>query len=251
MLGLRQHVDGEEARLGRFVGHDIDLAGPGELVDADLAEDLALGLVHIGIAGADDLVHGGNGRRAVGHGCDRLRAANPEDPVGAREVAAGDHRRVRIGRQAGDDFLAAGNLRRNDRHHRCRENRIAAAGHIGADALDRNDAVAQVHACQIRDLERKHRCELSLRERLDARNRELGVGAGLRIERRDCGVALGNADLERLAFVIVEGAGILAHRIVAALAHGRDDALHHRLDCAQFLVLRNGGRLDAFDLQMV
>ena len=40
------------------VGNDQRLGRPGEEIDADAAEELPLGLRHIGVAGADDHVHG-------------------------------------------------------------------------------------------------------------------------------------------------------------------------------------------------
>src|SRR5262249_61905739 len=48
------------------VGEDDDLGGAGDGVDADAAEDLALGLCHVGVAGADDAVHGSDGGGAAG-----------------------------------------------------------------------------------------------------------------------------------------------------------------------------------------
>ena len=237
--------------IGRLVGDDEDFARPGQLIDADLAEHLALRLVHIRVAGADDLVDGRNGLGSVGHCGDRLCAADTEDAIRARQVAAGDHRGVRIGRQAGDDFFAACDLRRHDRHHGRREDRVAAAGNVGADALDRNDSVTEMHAGQVLDFQRQHRRQLRLCKRLDARNRELGVCACLRIECRDGCLTFGRGDLECLSLVLVELAGVLADRVVAARAHRGDHALHDGFDRAQLLVLRGGGRLDAFDLQLV
>ena len=79
--------------------------GPGKLVDADRPEDLPLRLVDEGVARPHDLVDCGHGFRSIGHRGDRLRAADPEDAVGARQMAAGDHCLVRVGRQAGDDLV--------------------------------------------------------------------------------------------------------------------------------------------------
>jgi hypothetical protein len=101
VLGLRQQVGGDHRRIAGLVGDDENLARPGELVDADGAEHLSLGLVDIGVAGPDDLVHRRDALRAIGHRRDRLRPADAEDAVGAGEVAAGDHRGMRVGgRQA-------------------------------------------------------------------------------------------------------------------------------------------------------
>ena len=56
MLGLGQQVDRDDERVGVLVGDDEDLGGPGEQVDADLAEQLALGLGDVGVARAGDQV---------------------------------------------------------------------------------------------------------------------------------------------------------------------------------------------------
>ncbi|MNY54902.1 hypothetical protein D3C86_1908290 [compost metagenome] len=90
------------------------------MVDADRPEDLALGLVDEGIAGAHDLVDGRHAFGAIGHGGDGLGPANAEDAVSAGEVTAGDHGLVRIGRQAGDDLVDAGDLGRDNGHYRSR-----------------------------------------------------------------------------------------------------------------------------------
>ena len=56
VLGLRQKVGGDEARIGGCVGKDHHFARPRDHVDADDAEHPALGRRDIGVAGADDLV---------------------------------------------------------------------------------------------------------------------------------------------------------------------------------------------------
>ncbi len=132
----------------------------------------------------------------IGHGGDRLRAADLEDAVGAAEMAAGDHRLVRIGRQAGDDLVDAGDLGRHDRHDRRREQRIAAARHVAADALDRDHAVAQMDAGQRLDLERQDGRELRLGESAHIGDGEFGIGAGLRRQLGQRRFALGGGDLE-------------------------------------------------------
>ena len=72
--------------VGAVVGDDRDLGRAGEQVDADLAEELALGLGDVGVARADDDVGLGQALDAVGHRGQRLDAAEREDVVGARGV---------------------------------------------------------------------------------------------------------------------------------------------------------------------
>ena len=55
MLGLGQQIGRDPGGIGRAVGDDQHFGGAGDHVDADGAEDLALGGGHIGIARADDL----------------------------------------------------------------------------------------------------------------------------------------------------------------------------------------------------
>ena len=124
----------------------------------------------------------GHGLGAEGHRGDRLRAADPEDAVRARQVAAGDHRPVRVGRQAGDHLVAARDLGRHDGHDRRRQQRIAAARHVAADALDRDDPMAEMQARAQFDLKRQDGAELRLGEVADVVDGEFGVGARLRVE---------------------------------------------------------------------
>ena len=249
VLGLGQQVGGQHVRVGAVVGHHKYLARAGQLVDADLAEHLALGFIDVGVAGADDLVHRRHRGRAVGHGGNRLRAADAENAVGAGQVAAGDHGRVGIGRQAGDHLVAAGHLGRHQRHHWCRQDRVAAARHIGADALDRDHPVPQVHAGQGLHLQRQHGGELRLGEGLHVGDGKFGVGAGLRIERGQRGQPLGLAHLQCLAAVAIKAQRVLAHRGIAAAAHLGDHLLHHGFDRAERRVAGRGGRFDELDGQ--
>ena len=77
MLGLRQHVGGEVARIA-FGGDDQDLGGAGDEIDADFAGQQFLGGGDIDVAGADDAVGARHGARAEGESRDGLRAAHLE-----------------------------------------------------------------------------------------------------------------------------------------------------------------------------
>src|SRR6266849_4524704 len=81
VLGLRQKVGGDPGRIVAAVGNDQDLGGAGDQVDADLAEDAALGGGDIGVAGSDDLVDRRDRRGSVGERGHRLGAADAVDLV--------------------------------------------------------------------------------------------------------------------------------------------------------------------------
>ena len=87
VLGLRQQVGGDPVRIGVAVGDDQHLGRAGDHVDADLAEHLALGRRHIGVARPDDLGDRRDRRGAIGERRDRLRAADAIDLVDAGELA--------------------------------------------------------------------------------------------------------------------------------------------------------------------
>ena len=87
VLGLRQQVGGDPVRIVVPVGDDKHFGRAGDHVDADRAEDLALGGGDIGIARAGDL-----GDRARSSPCHRqarrrLRAADAVDLVDAGDAA--------------------------------------------------------------------------------------------------------------------------------------------------------------------
>ena len=94
MLGLRQKVGGDPGGIGGAVGDDQHFGRAGDHVDADGAEDLALGGGDIGVAGADDLADRLDGLGAVGERADRLRAADAVDLGDAGDLAP---RRARRG----------------------------------------------------------------------------------------------------------------------------------------------------------
>ena len=89
VLGLAEQVGGDDAGVTLAVGDDQDLAGTGHHVDADLAEDLLLGLGHELIAGADDLIHAGHTLGAVSQGGYGLCPAHAEDAVDAADAGGG------------------------------------------------------------------------------------------------------------------------------------------------------------------
>ena len=87
-----------------------------------------------------------------------------------------------IGRRAGDDATHAGGTRSDNAHMRRGDHRIAAAGDVTADAVDRNIFVAELHAGQSFNFDVLDGITLVLREVTDLRLRKLDVGNGLRFD---------------------------------------------------------------------
>ena len=219
MLGLRQKVGGDHPGITAVVGQHVDLRRSSQLVDPYRTEDLALCLVHEGIARTHDLVDLRHAFGAESHGGDGLRASDAEDHVSARKVASGDHVGVRGGRQAGYHGRASCDLRGDDGHYRCRKQRIATSWHIGADGMDGYYAVAKMDARQRLDLQWQHRCKLCPGEGAHVRYGKQRVSAGMGVERFNrCGdVVVGHA--HRVDRDAVELLSEVTNRCIAPRAH--------------------------------
>jgi hypothetical protein len=81
VLGLGEHVGGDESGISRVIGDDQHLAGSGEHVDAHPAHDLTLGLGNVLIARTDDDIHRRDGFGAVGQGGDGPGGTNLIDLI--------------------------------------------------------------------------------------------------------------------------------------------------------------------------
>ena len=102
VLGLRQHVGGDEFGIGRVVGQHQHFARTGQQINGHVAEQQSFGRDHVGVARTENLLHPANGFRAISHRRDRLRAA---DAINLRRA-----RRARGKQQRGIDaaIFAAG-----------------------------------------------------------------------------------------------------------------------------------------------
>ena len=78
MLGLREHVGRDVARIG-VIGDDDYLRGSGDKIDSHFAGEQLLRGGDVNVARTNDTIYFGNGRGAEGERGDGLRAANPED----------------------------------------------------------------------------------------------------------------------------------------------------------------------------
>ena len=128
VLGLRQQVRGREVRPRGVVRDHHHLARPGEKVDADRAEDLALRLAHVGVPRAEDLVHGGNRLRPVGHRPDRLdarRSGTPRATPTRSSAARSSGATLPSGARGREDrdLRAPGDPRQRGRHEDGRDER--------------------------------------------------------------------------------------------------------------------------------
>ena len=134
----------------------------------DLPEQAALGLDDVRVARAHEEVDRVDRLGPERQRGQRLDAAEDVDLVGACEVHGGDGG---VGdapverRRAGRDPLDACDLRRDDAHVGGGDHRVAAAGHVGADVLDRDVPVAEPDARERLDLEVGHRRALRAGER--------------------------------------------------------------------------------------
>ena len=150
VLGLRDQVERRHVCVDVVVGHDRELARPGEAVDPDEARDLSLGLGHIGVARTDDPVHPRDRLGAVRHRTDGLCTAGLGHVRGARTLGRVQHgRRDRpVGQRRGaeHDLADPRDDRGDDRHAHRRRIHRTAAGHVAADRLERPDDLAVAHA---------------------------------------------------------------------------------------------------------
>ena len=121
---MRGELELDEARVDAPVCDDDDLRRPARQVDRDVTRDGKLRLVHVGVAGADDLVDLAH----VGEPADRLRPADPE-----RGCSRGDEA-CALWRGANDQLPDSRDLRRHSAHD---EGRDEIPGDVDADALER------------------------------------------------------------------------------------------------------------------
>ena len=182
MFRLCQKVSSDHVRIARGIRNYEYLARPRQLIDTNRAENLTFGLIHIGIARPDNLVNGRDALGAKCHGRDGLSATYAKNAVRPRQMAAGDHGWVSIGGQAGNDLVTACHLGWDQSHHGRRENGVSATWNIGADSLNGNNPMAQVHTRQFFDVQWQQSAQLCLGKSLYPRDSELRIRAGLWIQ---------------------------------------------------------------------
>ena len=152
MLRLGKQIGGDPVGIGGAVGEHQHFGRARDHVDADLAEDAALGRSHPGVAGADDLDDGRNGLGAISERRHRLRAADAVDLVDAGTLRRRQHQRLDMAagrRNHHDDALHARDLRRHDIHQHGRRIGRGAARHIEPDGVERRPAPAELDARRV------------------------------------------------------------------------------------------------------
>ena len=221
MLGLREQVGGDERNVGRLIRNHHDLAGARQGIDADDSENLALGLAHVRVARAENLVDRLQGRRAEGHRPDRLHATDAinfldakqvqgrEQPVGnlARGVRRGENR----------DLGTARDLCQRRRHQHGRNQRHFAPGHVDSHPPDRIEFLPDRRAVLVPRVPGLGQPAAVERDDILPRRRQrAGVRGGQSFRG---GGELGgrHAEIPGAEFRAVELRGIVSHGFVAAL----------------------------------
>jgi hypothetical protein len=107
VLRLGKQVRGHPARVHAAVADHQYFRGPGDHVDADAAENLALGLGHVAVTGADDLVDARQAGRAVGQGGHGLRTAHAVQGVDPGQGRRGEYQRVALAAGVGATMITS------------------------------------------------------------------------------------------------------------------------------------------------
>src|SRR5262245_39905430 len=147
MLGLSEEIRGDQRWVGAVVGDDEDFGWPCRQVNAHQPEQLALGLGYIRIARPGNHVHGLHAHATIGHGAERLYAADRINLVRPRL-------RQRVERSRKDAFRIAGwggannmryarDLRSSDAHDGCRDEGILATGDVTTNSFHRDDLLSE------------------------------------------------------------------------------------------------------------
>ncbi len=224
MLGLREEIGGDPGRIVAAVGDHQYLGGAGDEIDADSAEDAALGRRDIGVAGTDDLVDRRNRPRAMGERRHRLR----------------QHERIEHAvrrRHHHDHSLDPGDLGRNRVHqHRGRVGG-GAARDVEPDRRDGAPARAQPHAGGVAVVEITG--HLAPVVGFNALGGEAQGGQRLAVAAARCRRDLRRRDAQRLRRQrqAVEAFRIIDQRRVTARDHVGDDRGDRRIDIGRRLAL--------------
>ncbi|OWK26566.1 hypothetical protein AJ87_05735 [Rhizobium yanglingense] len=139
MFGLGQKVSGDPVRVVILVCDYQHFRRAGDHVDADRAEDLALGGGNIGVARAGDLCDRCDRLRAVGERGNSLRTADTVDLRNTGKLGRSKYGRIDLTarcRHRNDDALDACDLCRHRIHQHRARIACCAARHVEADCLD-------------------------------------------------------------------------------------------------------------------
>jgi hypothetical protein len=229
VLGLGEQIGGDVVRIGRLVGQHHHLAGPGEAIDGDLAEDVFLGEGDEDVSRADDHVHGGDLIDAERERRHRLGTADAVDFADAQLVAGGQQIGIVStglgGRHDDGDFKDAGRLRGTDRHQQRGRIGRRPAGNADAHALQGPIAKAQLmQIARAQDGVGVHQAKLEAEDVLTY------AAQGLQKRRVGLFMSTGqfrvaDSDIFRLEPDLIELLGVMEYGLEAAGAHVAADAL--------------------------
>ena len=226
VLGLGEQVRSDPLRLVGAIRDHQDLRRARDHVDADGAEDQALGGGDVGVAGAHDLVHRRDTLGAVGERGHRLCPADAVDFGDAGDLRGSHHCRVERAvrrRHRHGDARNARDPRRDRVHQHGAGIGGGAAGHVEPDRIQRAPAGAEPHACLVVVVEaRRHQAGVEgldpfgrLHKRAMHGLRRSGGLRGRLVRRK-----LDRVRCERDA---VEARCVVEQRRIPALAHPFDD----------------------------
>ena len=232
VLGLRQKIGCDPIGLGCLVGDHKHLARAGQEVDGDFAKDLALGFDDIGIAGAENFLHGKNRLRAMGQCGDGLRSA---DTVNLGCAAAGKgcqqggmHLPIRPGGSHCDDLGHTCSLGECAGHDSGGDQRRRASGNVNADSLEGIESFTGDRTLPVFHKPALAQAALGKRPHIRAR----GVDRLARFRRKritSLGYLQGsNGNLVWREVRTAEFLGVAEQRLVAFLGYRAEDFLHSR-----------------------
>ena len=150
----------------------------------------------------------------------RVGSADPEQPIDTCFPRSAQDCRVRPGAH-GDDLAHACYARGNRRHQERRRERIAPAGDVAADAIERHDALLDSHAGRRGD--RPAPRDLPACDAADVSSRQSNRVTHVAWSRADAGIDLCRLDLERRGQP-VEAPRECQKRGLPLPSHTRDDA---------------------------
>ena len=231
VLGLTEHIRRHDFGVAAAVRHHQNFTGSGDHVDGHPAEYLLFGFRHIGVAGAHDLIHLGQGLGAIGKARHRLCAAHLEDAVHARDFRRrqnhGVHLAVRAGRGDHHQLGAARDFGGDAVHQYGGGIGRGAAGHIQAHLLDGHDLLAQHYAGLVGH--HKAVAALLFMEGADVRRRLAQNLHKFRLHRREGLVDLGLGHFQISQVGLVEAQGVFPQGLVAPGGHLGQNLGHRAL----------------------
>ena len=149
MLSLGKQVNGDPVRIVPGVGNHQDFRRAGDRINADLTEDQPLRRRHIGVAGADDLVHRSYRLGPISQRGDGLGAADPVNfphPGKLRRRKNQGIENAIGGRDRHHPAFHPGDTRRDGVHQNRAWIGRHSAGNIKADRIDRTPSQSQADA---------------------------------------------------------------------------------------------------------